>query len=64
MAVRKKNTGHTPWEDDDMKYPRKRDICDVCGQLNDLKLSYDLRSFICINAHACLLRWGKQLQDT
>ena len=68
MAVKKKaaakpavlkNSGPTHWEDDDVKYPRKRDICEMCGQRDDLKLAHDLRRYICVNAHACLLRLSK-----
>lgn len=59
MAV-KKIAAPKGWEEDDETYPRKRDVCDSCGQKDDLKLAFDRQRFICINAHACLLRWKEQ----
>jgi hypothetical protein len=47
------------WEEDDVKYPRKRDICSCCKQRDDVKLAYDMHNYICLNMHACLLRLGK-----
>ena len=51
-----------PWEKNP-DYPEKRGICDFCGQRDDLKLSFDRIMYICINAHACILRWSKSLKE-
>lgn len=45
----------------DPRFPEKRGICDFCGLRDDLKLSYDLRMYICKNASACILRWRKKV---
>ena len=55
--------GPTAWEENDEDYPTKRGVCDVCGQRDDLKLAFDRMRYICINDHACLLRWGKQIRE-
>lgn len=61
-TVEKKSYAEKSWEENDTKYPRKRDICSCCKQKDDLKLSYDMHNYICLNMHACLLRLGKRLQ--
>lgn len=50
------------WEKDP-SYPEKRDICEFCGQRDDLKLSFDRVRYICKNAHACFLRWTKNNKE-
>ncbi len=59
----KKSHAEETWEGDDKKYPRKRDICNVCQQRDELKLSYDLHNYICVNMHACMLRFAKLNAD-
>lgn len=54
-----KPRGPECWDEDDEKYPRKRDICSFCGQRDDLKMAFDTLRYICINDHACMLRWHK-----
>lgn len=58
MAEKKKAYVDSAWENN-KAYPEKRDVCDFCLQKDDLKLSFDRCRFICINAHACYLRWTK-----
>lgn len=55
----KKSHAEVTWETDDIKYPRKRDICSCCEQRDSLKLSYDRHNYICLNMSACLLRFAK-----
>ena len=59
----KKSHAEDVWEKDDVKYPRKRDICNVCKQRDEVKLSYDLHNYICVNMHACMLRFAKNNAD-
>jgi hypothetical protein len=40
-------------------YETRRGICDLCGQREELKLSFDRVRFICVNASVCLVRWKK-----
>lgn len=59
MAAKKKAAYvDSAWENNPA-YPEKKGICDFCGQKDDLKLSFDQCRFICINDHACVLRWIK-----
>lgn len=51
--------GPRGWENDDELYPRKRGICEFCGHKDDLKLSFDQIRYICLNPHACFLRWTR-----
>jgi len=63
MATKKvatKLSAPRAWEDNDELYPRKRGVCEFCGQRDDLKLAFDQLRYICLNAHACLLRWQKR----
>lgn len=50
------------WEKN-KEYPTKRGVCEFCGQRDDLKLSFDRIRYICLNAHTCVLRWKKALDD-
>lgn len=66
MATKKKMTISKPsgpkcWEEDEDQYPLKRGVCEHCNQLDDLKLSYDKIRYICLNSHACQLRWIKKI---
>lgn len=67
MATKKKvatkQSAPRGWLEDDDTYPRKREVCDFCGQRDDLKLSFDRVHWICINDHACVLRWKKIRAD-
>lgn len=56
MAVRKKNTGPTSWENDDERFPRKYTNCSVCKRYGEMKLSYDLHNWLCIHAGKCISR--------
>lgn len=58
-----KPAGPTCWEEDHEKYPLKRGVCEFCGTRDDLKLSFDMIRWICLNDHACVLRWKKQRAD-
>lgn len=58
-TVEKKSHAEETWEKDDVKYPRKRDICNTCKQRDEVKLSYDRHNYICVNMHACMLRFSK-----
>lgn len=59
MAEKKKKAYvDSAWENN-TTYPEKRGVCEFCDQKDDLKLSFDQVRFICINAHACYLRWTK-----
>lgn len=58
-ATEKKTHAEQAWEENDVKYPRKRDICNCCKQKDDVKLAYDMHNFICLNMHACMLRMAK-----
>jgi hypothetical protein len=59
----KSSNADDKWVENDTIYPRKRGICDTCGQRDDLKLAFDQVHYICINGHACILRWTKQVQS-
>lgn len=58
-AVDKKTHAEQAWEENDSKYPRKKDICNVCKQKDEVKLAYDMHNYICVNMHACMLRFAK-----
>lgn len=73
MAAKKKaapkitrgiNAAPRGWEADDELYPRSRGVCSFCGQRDDLKLSFDQIHSICVNAHACVLRWSKERNES
>ena len=64
MAAKKKAAipkpkGPQSWEENHDEYPVKRGVCEFCHQRDELKLSYDKHRYICINSHACQLRWIK-----
>ena len=59
MAKKKTAYVDTAWENNHEKYPLKRGVCEFCGQRDDLKLSFDNVRYICVNDHACFLRWKK-----
>lgn len=44
-------------------YPLRRGVCEFCHHRDDLKLSFDRIRYICLNAHACFLRWKKDRDD-
>lgn len=48
------------WETDH-RYPEKIGICEVCQQKDTLKLAWDQVRWICLNSHACMLRWTKKV---
>ncbi len=59
MTAKKSVYVESAWEFNSKKYPEKRGVCEFCGQRDDLKLSFDRIRYICLNAHACILRWSK-----
>lgn len=56
MALKKKNSGPTPWENDDEKYPKKFTHCKVCNRYGEMKLAYDRQSWLCVHAGKCIAR--------
>lgn len=55
-------TGNEHWEKNP-SYPTQRGQCAYCHQRDDLKLSFDRIRYICLNAHACVLRWRKDRES-